>query len=109
MSKHVTFVERALAGDVLDLAGEIDDDIDAWNESDSELQLHEWLGLTQDEYNLFATQPSLLRLILMSRRWDDGTLLELARDPNDVKLAARGATPAELETAHQWLRQTGRI
>lgn len=36
----------------------IDDAIDAWHESDSNLELHEWLGMTWEKYRRFVERMS---------------------------------------------------
>lgn len=108
MSRHTTFVERALRGDVINVDDEVEDAIEAWHESASGMDLHDWLGLTWEEYSIFCTKPKMLRPILASRQWNAPSFLELART-NDFRLAARGANPDEIAEAHEWLLRTGRI
>lgn len=43
---------------------EIDDKIDAWHNSDSELKLHEYLGWTWDEYRAYVEKTTLPARIL---------------------------------------------
>jgi hypothetical protein len=49
---------------------EIDDYIDEWHDSDSDiaLKLHEFLGMCWEEYSLWAIQPSLLAEIVNERK-----------------------------------------
>ena len=63
MTKHTTFVEKITKG----LNVDIDDEIEIWHESDSDLELHEWLGLTWEEYCLFGKNPDALEKILEDR------------------------------------------
>lgn len=67
MSVHISFVDRALRGEILNLE-EIDDAIDAWHTNESGVPLHEYLGLTFEEYQVFVVQPSMLQGILATRK-----------------------------------------
>jgi len=63
-----SFIEKCINGDAsLD---EIDDYIDAWHDSDSdsELELHEYLGMTWKEYSIWAIKPSSLAEIVNTRK-----------------------------------------
>jgi hypothetical protein len=102
MSEHVTFIDRALRGEVFDPDEEIDDAIDAWHESDTSLSLSEWLGLSQDEYALFVEEPQHLGSILKARRYGLD-LIEVARARADAPaLAARGLDQDELRELIAW-------
>jgi hypothetical protein len=70
MSDHVPFIERVLAGEIADLDA-IDDDIAAWHDSATVLPLHEWLGMTDDEYTLFVERRDALRVIVAAREHHD--------------------------------------
>lgn len=37
----------------------LDDAIDAWHEDSTELSLHEWLGLTDEEYDAMRSHPEI--------------------------------------------------
>ena len=59
-----SFIEKCINDDAsLD---EIDDYIDEWHDSDSNisLELHEFLGMSWEEYSLWAVKPSLLAEIV---------------------------------------------
>ncbi|MFN7638245.1 MAG: hypothetical protein ACK5SD_14990, partial [Pseudanabaena sp.] len=63
-----SFIEKCINGDAsLD---EIDNYIDEWHDSDSDinLELHEFLGMSWEEYSLWAVKPSLLAEILNHRK-----------------------------------------
>lgn len=47
---------------------EIDDFVYDWHVSDSELELHEYLGMTTREYGIWLTRPHLLSKIILSRK-----------------------------------------
>jgi hypothetical protein len=67
MTVFRSFIDRVLAGEIKDVDNEVDDAIDAWHNGDSGMELHQWLGLTKDEYKIFITTPSVLHLIIVSR------------------------------------------
>ena len=108
MSKHRTFVERALAGEVLDL-GTIDDEIDQWHSAPGSMSLPKWLGMTDAEYQLFVERPEALKIILMARRYGQDLHSLLKATDNAVALAARGASAAEATLVRDWLAKTGRL
>lgn len=47
---------------------EIDDYVDAWHDGEPALPLHEFLGMTPAEYQLWVQAPAILPLILDARR-----------------------------------------
>jgi hypothetical protein len=111
MSEKQTFVELALAGEILDPENEIDNFIDDWHEAGGAgTTLHEWLGFDRQEYAVFVERPRLLRAILMARR--NGlplkATLSFASD-DTTQLAARGVPPEEIPGIRRWLERTGRL
>jgi|JI102314A1RNA_FD_contig_51_3676934_length_904_multi_2_in_0_out_0_2 hypothetical protein len=111
MTKRRTFVDRVLAGEIYNL-DKIDDDIAIWSRSkepEAECELHEWLGLTEKEYDLFVEKPESLKVILSARKYGTDVFSTLAANNNAFALAARGADPKEAEQIISWLRQTGRL
>jgi hypothetical protein len=107
MSKPRPIVDRLLTGEECDLS-RIDDEIDAWHMTDTSIPLHEWLGFTSDEYQLYVEKPLSLRIILAAR--DHKRSLEGLLSAKDAcsLVAARGASPAEVMELKKWLNATGR-
>jgi hypothetical protein len=66
MSYQQNFVSLALAGKVS--ADEIDDYVDKWHNSPSGLELHEYMGITRDEYAIWLGSPEELASILTMRK-----------------------------------------
>ncbi|MFB6860487.1 hypothetical protein ACFCZQ_09320 [Streptomyces virginiae] len=107
MSKS-KFVEDALGGAVG--PNDIDSYIDAWHDGEgAELELHEFLGMTWDEYRLWVEKPVTLRYILSARRNGRTVSEELAKNTGGVALAARAESAKEAESVLSWLRKTGRL
>ena len=108
MSRKRSIVERFLSGEECDLT-RVDDEIDAWHEADTTVPLHEWLGFTLDEYQLYVEMPASIRIILAARR-QSRSLKELlsGNDANSL-IAARGASVEETMALRKWLKATGRL
>ena len=67
MSKQcATFVELCLTGEASDR--DIDDFVNRWHEGNDPKELSEFLGMTEEEYDLWVEQPESLRHILYARR-----------------------------------------
>jgi len=64
--KVQTFMERYLAGEARD--DEIDDYVDAWHARPGGQELHEFLGMSKDEYGLWLRNPDALSEIGRARR-----------------------------------------
>jgi hypothetical protein len=109
MSSRGTFMELCLRGEVVQ--DEIDDFIDLWHEEEhDERPLHEFLGMTRQEYDLWVEQPGALRLILAVREEHAEDLYDAIERFSEMEPVATRA--ADLEAAKvvvRWLRKTGRI
>lgn len=67
----MTFLERAVAGEIADLDEGINDAIDAWHQqADHHLgvPLHQGLGITRDEYRAWVKDASALARLVEARR-----------------------------------------
>lgn len=92
------FMDRLLAGEVLDL-DEIERDIARWHEHPNPtVELHDWLGLTPEEYALFAERPDTLRLIAHARR--QGV---------DLRALLNSEQSNEALSAREWLKRSNRL
>lgn len=110
-----TFVDQVLAGEILDPKSAINDAIDRWHDDDSEKRtLHDALGMTWEEYSLWAEDPSTLPIILHSRRFKIPLVPSMAAangpGQGDLAIAARSAQeldPSQREALRAWLRRHG--
>jgi len=109
MSDRRTFVDLALAGEIVDPDEEVDAFIEGWHRSDSELDLAQWLGFTDAEYALFVEKPAFLRAILMARRSHISLAEAVTVASRTTALAARGVDPDDIPKIRTWLEQTGRL
>lgn len=60
------FIELCINGKALPC--DIDDYIDQWHESDSKLDLNEYLGMTEEEYKYYIADEDFLPFIITAHR-----------------------------------------
>lgn len=60
------FMQDCLKGDAL--LSEVDDYIDQWHSSNSDLPLHSFLGMTKKEYELFVEDEVFLESIVTAHK-----------------------------------------
>lgn len=60
--RETRFIDLCVRGEAL--PAEIDDFVELWHEGDSTLPLHEFLGMTPEEYSAWVRRPDLLRYII---------------------------------------------
>ena len=101
-----TFIDVVLHGDAL--WTEVDDWVDRWHEDPADTELHDFLGMTPDEYTLWVEQPSALRLILRARERGQA-FQDVMEKEAEFAFAARNLSPDERDIVVGWLRQTGRL
>lgn len=102
----MSFIDLCLSGDVLE--DEIDGFVDSWHEDeDTDSELHEYLGMSWDEYSVWATRPSILPFILTAR--NKGTTFDVELNQERLALAARAETAEEAKRIESWLKLIGKI
>ncbi|PZU96024.1 MAG: hypothetical protein DCE90_11395 [Pseudanabaena sp.] len=103
-----SFIEKCINGDAsLD---EIDNYIDEWHDSDSDmsLELHEFLGMTWEEYSLWVVKPRFLAWIINARR--KGVISSEEKFKQESQpLAARSYSTKESLQSINWLKSIGKI
>ena len=67
--RRVDFMSLAVAGQTT--IDQIDDYVDGWHADPSGVALHEYLGMSRDEYALWLSSPDLLPVILANRKQND--------------------------------------
>jgi hypothetical protein len=108
MSSRDTFMDKTLRGEVL--MDEIDDFVEAWHDDETtDLSIAPYLGMTQEEYDLWVEKPGALRLIVAAREEEEPLYEAISRFAELEPVAARAADPGAARVVLQWLRQTGRI
>jgi hypothetical protein len=101
-----TFVDRCIEG--IAFLTDIDDFVDAWHDGDYNQPIWDFLGMKENEYELWVERPESLRFIVAAHRQHVavGDVLQ-ARGPNLI--AARADNPDDADRVIKWLRQTGRL
>ncbi|WP_156800315.1 hypothetical protein [Thalassoporum mexicanum] len=97
-----TFIELCLSGNTE--ADQIDDFIDLWhdNKAGQDQELHEFLGMTWDEYSVWLTKPSVFPYILSARAKNVSLRTELEYEKSI--LSANKDSSAKVEKIDTWLK-----
>lgn len=97
-----SFLSLALRGEVL--SDEIEDFVEAWHESDSLMDIHDYLGMTFDEYSLWVSDPDAIDTILAARHMHK-PLKEAVNDNIRIqeRIAARSDEARKLVTLTRWI------
>ena len=100
------YIDQVLDGRAL--WTDADDFVARWHDSDSDEDLHEYLGLSWDEYALWTEQPQTLRLIIAAHELQEPVdqLLERVDEP---AVLARGLSASDARAVRKWLQKTGRL
>lgn len=93
------FVIDCIQGDAL--TSEIYDYIDAWDSSDSNLPIHQYLGMTEAEYALFVEDEDYVDLIITAHKQkeDIRTIVE-----SQFAIAARADNHIKAGRLEMWLK-----
>lgn len=87
---------------------QIDDFVAQWHRHDDEQPLHDYLGLSFDEYALWVEQPKALRAIIAAHKMGEPVYEILGRIDEEA-VAARGLSAEDARAVRHWLEQTGRL
>jgi hypothetical protein len=98
------FVELCLKGERL--PEEIDYFVDEWHDGESSVPLHEFLGMTRPEYNLWVVDGEVLPFVLDAHRLS-GDMDELIEQFNALPLAARAESSTRAVELAYWLKDQG--
>lgn len=96
-----SFVTLCLRGELL--TEEIDDWVERWHQSDSELTLAQFLGMTDEEYNAWLLDDTVLPFILKARK--DDVPLETSLEQGIERIAARNQSSREVMQVLSWLNK----
>lgn len=94
---------------MLDPSEQIHDEIDVWHAGGTGLSLHEFLGMTWPEYQLWAEKHWTLSPILAAKKTGLSLPDMVKLSEGGTSLAARGIHADEFRKVEAWLRQTKRI
>ena len=98
------FINLCAKGELL--LDDIDDAIDDWHDSDSDLEIYDYLGMTQQEYRMWLHDPDILPFIITART-HGLSIDDVMEDIHDLPMAARADSPAKARFLMKWLKNTG--
>lgn len=96
------FISDCINGDAL--LSEIDDYIDLWHDSDTDLSLHDYLGMTQKEYALYVEDEQYLATIVTAHK--EGVNIKLVIE-SQTAMSARSDNQAKSDRLQRWLKKEG--
>src|ERR1700678_751290 len=108
MSKQSdSFIQKCLRGEAM--IDEIDNYVEKWHLSAENIDIHTFLGMTSEEYELWLRDPDTLAYIITSRR-DEIPLSQIVNDNYEqIRLAARSADSLKVKRLKSWLHQQGKM
>ncbi|MFA6312778.1 MAG: hypothetical protein WCV99_20765 [Sterolibacterium sp.] len=88
----------------------IDDYIDAWHDGRAGVgkELHEFLGMTEEEYALWVERPEVLPFVVIAHRTSK-SVQDVVLEAEHQPMAARAASVSEARQLHDWLLATHRL
>jgi hypothetical protein len=107
MSSQPTFLDLCLAGNVL--LEEIDDFVDRWHEAAERVELHDYLGMTIEEYSLWVRVPDALPYIIKARHEMKPLTEAVVHAYQDLRLAARSNDQSKITRLQRWLESKGEL
>jgi hypothetical protein len=107
MSRRETFVDLCLARNVL--LEEIDDFVDRWHEAPEGTELHDYLGMTQEEYSLWLRVPDALAYIIKARHEAKPLTDVVVNGYQDLCLATHTSDQSKIARLQKWLKAKGEL
>lgn len=92
------FIQDCIDGNAL--IYEVDDYIDEWHDSDSDLSLSEFLGMTEKEYALFVEDESYIATIVTVHKTNENIVTVMREH---LAMAARSNDAATASKIQKWL------
>ena len=100
------FIDDVINADAI--MEEIDDYIEKWHNSDSDLSVYEYLGMTEEEYYLWVKEDFYLKYIISAHE-KNVSIKELLKDEYSSRMVARADSPEEANKVYNWLKAKGLI
>ncbi|MGD0820238.1 MAG: hypothetical protein ABSA71_05785 [Desulfomonilia bacterium] len=101
-NEHHTFIELCISGNAL--MEEIDDFIEEWHKSSNSKEIHEFLGMSLEEYSSWVVEPDILPFIITSRI-EHKSLAEIIEENESLPIAARTSSPKNAKLILAWLKK----
>jgi hypothetical protein len=101
--KQETFIDLVLAGEAT--LDDINDWVSLWHREPRGRELHEFLGMSWDEYALWVEMPAALDFLVAARRRGEPLFKVIEETSRDE----RADDHSDAMEIVQWLRATGRM
>lgn len=98
-----SFIAQCIAGEVL--LDDIDDFISIWHEGESNVPLHEFLGMRKMEYSLWLSNPNALPYIIKGHR-NNMSVQDALKSSDNFAMAARSSN-SDNQKLLDWLKERG--
>lgn len=97
-----SFMDLALQGRIL--SDEIEDFVGRWHDSESNVEIYEFLGLTFQEYSLWVSDPDNIDLIIYARH-SNISISKAVNDniQHDERIAARSDEARKIAALARWI------
>jgi hypothetical protein len=82
---------------------EIDDFVSDWHAAGSGLKLHQFLGMTHEEYTLWVAEPDLISLIVGARVQGRPLVSAVNDNLEQDRIAARSSHTSKLKILEKWI------
>ena len=107
MSSRRAFIDLCLEGKVpLD---DVDDFVDRWHETPEGFELHDYLGMTPEEYSLWLRVPDALPYIIKARREAKSLADVVAHGCRDLRSAVQTSEKSKIARLQEWLKAKGEL
>ena len=87
---------------------EIDDYVERWHNTDSDISIFDYLGMTEEEYLLWVENDFYLKYIVSAHE-QNKNISEILEEAYSTKLVARSSSPEEGKKIYEWLKEKGLI
>jgi hypothetical protein len=102
MSRRQTFIDLCLKGKVP--PDEIDDFIGRWHETPKQMELHDYLGMTVEEYSLWVRVPDALPYIIEARLEKKPLTEAVVHGCRAMRIAAQPDDESKISRLQKWLQ-----
>lgn len=104
--KKQNFVTLCVRGEVL--LEEIDDWVEKWHDSSQRKELHEYLGMSWDEYSAWVSMPEILPFIITAHK-ENRNFSDLLEELEELPMAARADSKLKARKLVAWLKSQRKI
>lgn len=87
---------------------EIDDYVEKWHDTDTDISIYEFLGMTEEEYLLWVENDFYLKYIVSAHE-QNKSISDILEEVYSKKLVARSSSPEEGKKIYAWLKEKGLI